>query len=802
MSERALRMLARIPKTKDGNPICVERLRLDTETRSRCPNEPSVLVQGKIMKDLLENIPIFILDDELIVGNGASKPYGVELTSGQGVWDQAEIDALKADGFPVDPKDEALLFQLNAFGKPIGVAEGLEMGIQPSPRMEAFVESGIMLPPWKKPEPGVNRTGGCRAQSGLGPDPGWGFFCIDYEMVLKKGLLQMIAECDEQLNDLRFNEQDTFMISLTLQAMRMGMQGIITFAERFSKLACEMAEKENDAKRKQELQQISEICARVPAYPARTFREAMQMYWFIFLCSVIPAQTTAMGRMDQFMYPYYKADIENGRITDEEVIELFECLRVKCMEQESVYGAQGRKRHDGKAKWYTLTIGGCKPDGSDACNELTLHILEAILRCPCTHHTVSLRVTDTTPDAVMKKAVECQAKGLTMPAFIGDKSFIEYFINAGATLEQARNYCISGCNDGVIPGLSLRVTVNMTVPLRMFEIWLNDGVDATSGMRIIPPVGDIDRFSTFEEFYSAFCAGMKEMEALAGERINLQTMVLQALYPCPIPACFMTNGIKQGKGLFEADYVTLDLSSFSPVGMVNLGEALYGVQKLVYEEKRMSLSELKKTLDRNWEGQEALRVYCKNLPKFGNDIADIDDLVRRVYTDWADGIDAISCGKGKFMRPAAISITAYDPAGAETGATPDGRKKGEILADACASPSSGADKNGFLAVLRSAMKIPQERFSSFLFNQKLHPSTLQNEEDYLKLANAIKVYCAHNGKHIQFNVINREDMLDAQENPQLHEDLMVRVAGYSAYFTILNETIQNQLIDRTWQTNV
>ena len=389
-----------------------------------------------------------------------------------------------------------------------------------------------------------------------------------------------------------------------------------------------------------------------------------------------------------------------------------------------------------------------------------------------------------------------------MPAFIGDKSFIHYFMNAGATLEQARNYCISGCNDGVIPGLSLRVTVNMTVPLRMFEIWLNDGVDATSGMRIIGPTGNLDRFASYEGFYQAFCTGMKEMEALAGERINLQTMVLQALYPCPVPSCFMTNGIKQGKGLFEADYVTIDLSSFSPVGMVNLGESLYAVKRLVYDEKRMKLSELKAILDSDWAGYEDLRQYCRNLPKYGNNIPEVDDIVRTVYTDWADGVDAISCGKGKFMRPAAISITAYDPAGAETGATPDGRHKGEILADACASPSSGADRNGFLAVLQSAMKIPQERFSSFLFNQKFHPSALRSEEDYMKLAQAIKVYCANNGKHIQFNVIRPEDMRAAQERPEEYEDLMVRVAGYSAYFTILNRKIQDQLIDRTLQTGI
>lgn len=796
MSERTDRMRKRMLMTH--NPICIEKFRIEVETNAAYPNEPAALVQGRILKAVLEQFPIFIQEDELLVGNGASKPFGLELSAGYGVWDQSEIDALKKEGFPMDPEDEKELMELNEKCKPVGLMEGLNLVIEDHPLLDHFVQSGVMLPPWKKNVPGNNnRSGGGRAQTGLGPNPGWGFFCLDFEMILQKGLRTMIQECRDKLSHMRFDEKDSYMQAINLKSMIMGMEGMITFANRFSELARQMAQSEKREWRRAELMEISEICAHVPANPARTFREAMQFHWFIMLCSMLPSQATALGRMDQIMYPYYKADIAAGRITDEQVIELFECLRLKCMEQECLFGVEGRKRADGKAKWHTVTIGGVKRDGSDASNELTLHILEALMRCPTTHHTISLRVAESTPDAVMKKAVQAQAMGLTMPAFVGDASYIKYFTDNGVPLEEARNYCISGCNDGVVPGLSLRISANMTVPLRTLQLWLNDGVDERTGLRVAPPSGDLDRFSDFEEFYAAYIDGMHYYEDLIGQRTNLETMVFQTYYPCPVPACFMTHGIEQAKGLYAMDYILGEISAFCPVGMVNLGESLFTIKKLVYEDRVLTLSEFKEILDHDWEGHEDLRQQCKELPKYGNDIESVDEMVSRVYNDWADGFRPLRFGSDQYNMPAAVSITAYDPGGAVCGASPDGRKRGEIVADACASPESSADTSGFLAVLKSGMRLPQDRYSSFLLNQKFHPSALASESDYLKLAHAIKVYFANHGKHIQFNVVDKATLLDAQAHPENYPGLMVRVAGYSAYFTILSRKIQDQLIART-----
>lgn len=801
MSERTQRMREQI--RLDRNPISICKYRITVNTTLQNLSDPPAMLQAKILRNIAYEMPIFIGESELLVGNGAAIPHGVEVSSGNGMWDQEEIDYLKEDGYTIAPDDEIELQELNQRYKPIGSIEGINLAVSRCERLEHFVQSGLMLPPWKKETvKATSRWGGGRLQTGFGPEPGWGFFCLDYENILSKGLNQLIAECDEALASLDYCEPDAYERSINLQAMKIGMEGIIHLGKRFSKLAKELAIREKNLVRRKELEQIAEICDWVPGNSARTFREAMQMFWFLFLTSVLPTMVASLGRMDQIMYPYYKKDIAEGRITNEEVIELFECLRIKCMEQETIPGKENRRRSSGKAKWFTMTIGGVKEDGSDACNELTYLIIEALIRCPVPHHTINLRVCESTPDAVMVKALSAVAKGLTMPSFIGDKSYIEYFTSVGATLEQARNYCISGCNDGVIPGISLRITVNMVVTALMLKIWLNDGIDPRTGLRVCDPSGDLDRFQSFEEFYSAFVPAMHYMERLAGERINIENMVLRTYYPSPIPGCFMRDGIKQGKGLFDIDYVTDDIGSFSAIGMVNLAESIYNIRELVYEDKVTTLSELKKILDSNWEGNEELRNRCVNFPKYGNALEDIDQMTARLYNDWADGAAKITCGGKKYTRPSAISVTAYEPGGAITGATPDGRFDGEILADACASPTSGMDKKGYLAVLQSAMKLPQNRFTSFLFNQKFHPTALRTEEDLLKLAHTIKVYFANGGKHIQFNVVDEKIMRDAQIHPEKHAGLMVRVAGYSAYFTVLDKSIQEQLIQRTVQTSV
>ena len=799
MSERTERMRNRM--LTDFNPIGIEKFRYTIEADQANPNDPLELKQGKIHANVLRNFPIFIMEDELIVGSGASKPYGVELCSGYGAWYQDEIDALKAEGYPVDPQDEIDLQELNKKFKPVGMAEAMNYAVRVSPHLEAYLRGGMTLPVWKPPTE-ANRIGGGKAQTGLGPAPGWALFCIDYETLLKKGLRAMIAEIDEELEKTVYFDELSYTRSITLQSAKMSMEAMIDYAERFAKLAKEEAAKETREWRKKELEQIAEICHWVPANPARNFREAMQSYWFIYLTAILPNQTTSMGRMDQIMYPYYKADIEAGQITDEEVIEYFECLRIKSMEQESLFGVEGRKRASGKAKWYNMIIGGVKPDGSDASNELTLLILEAILRCPTTHHTVTLRVADSTPDEVLIKAVECQAKGRTMPAFIGDKSYIEYFLNCGATIEQARDYVIAGCNDGVIPGESVTLNASMFVTTLMLKVFLNDGIDENTGMQLGHKTGDMGRFKDFEEFYAAFVKEMEYFASMGAERNNIETMVLQKFYPAPIQGILMKNGIKQGRELFSYRSNVDNTSVLSPVGMVNLGQSLYAIKKLVFEQKIVTLPELKKILDANWEGHEDLRKMCLDLDQYGNDCEEVDTLVGRLYGDWVNSVEKSGASNGVHMRSTGVSISANDPAGAITGATPCGRYKGEIVADGCASPVMGRDHNGILAVLKSAMHIPQERFPAFLLNQKIHPSALQTREDYKKLADALRIYFANNGKHIQFNVVDRETLLAAKAEPEKYEDLMVRVAGYSAYFVLLADRVQDQVINRSEQMNV
>ncbi|NLN07224.1 MAG: hypothetical protein GX167_06360 [Firmicutes bacterium] len=806
MNERLQRMYSKIKTT--GQHIGIEKFKIITRTEAECAGYPPILRRGITLKNVLEQFPIFINDDELFVGNPASKPWGLEIEAGLGKWSKEECEYLREDGFDFSLEDQEEMLEINKRYNPFGMYEGANLIIAENDRLDIFARSGIMLAPWKKDKTLGNRVGGGAACSGLGNGPGWNLLCIDYSLALNKGLAAMIEECEEELQNNRYFDKRSFERGITLQAMKLSLQGLVNYAARFAKLAEEMAEKETRPQRKAELKQIAEICRRVPAYPARTFREALQCFWFMFLL-MNPAPTPTIGRFDQYMYPFYKADKEAGGITDEEVLELLGMLRIRCMELNQQSGREIRKRTSGGARWMNMTIGGVKPDGSDACNELTRLILEAVRDVRTPHHTVTLRVSDTTPDDVMLLALKCQAEGCSMPAFVGDKSYIDYFTQAhnpkekGLPIEVARDYCMTGCIDGNVAGRTRTMGITMFVCPLTFDIFMNNGWDKNIeehvGHQI---VGDLSKYETFEQFLADFKDEFKYFMVLAAEKLNIESAVFKELLPDPFRAAFMHNGIKSGFDCYAQEYPFENNQLLNPVGMVNLAQCLYAVKKLCFEQKVCTLPELKKAMDANWEGYEELHKKCLELEHYGNDCEEVDNMVRDLYRFWADVANEIPSALGGHFRCSAISVTSHQPGGALCGATPDGRHKGDILADACASPMAGFDLNGPLAVFKSAMKIPQYDFQAMLLNMKFSPSALATDADKMKLASAIKVYFANGGKHVQFIVADQETLKDAKIHPDKHRDLMVRVAGYSTYFVQLTPGLQDEVIARTGHKQV
>ena len=805
MTERLQRMYSQI-KTNYQH-IGIEKFKIITKTESECAGYPAILRRGQTLKNVLEQFPIFIGDDELFVGNPASKPWGLEIEAGLGKWSKEECEYLREDGFDFSIEDQEEMLKINEMFHPFGMYQGANLIIAENERLDIFARSGMFLAPWKKDKKLGNRVGGGAACSGLGNGPGWMLLCIDYGQALNKGLKAMIAECDEEIKNNRYFDKRSFERGITLQAMKLSLEGLVNYASRFSALAAEMAETEQNEKRRAELLEISEICARVPAYPARTFREAMQCFWFMFLL-VNPAPTPTIGRFDQYMYPFYKADIETGRITDEEVLELLGMLRIRCMEMNQQSGREIRKRTSGGARWMNMTIGGVKPDGSDASNELTRLVLRAVMDVRTPHHTVTLRVHDGTPDDVMLLALQCQAEGCSMPAFVGDKSYIDYFTqvhdpNDGLPIEVARDYCMTGCIDGNVQYRTRTMGITMFVCPLMLDIFMNDGWDKNIeeyvGHRI---AGDLSKYESFEQFMDDFKGEYRYFVETAAEKLNIESAVFKELLPDPFRAAFMYNGIKSGLDCYAQEYPFESNQLLNPVGMVNLAQCLYAIKKLCFEEKFCTLPEMKKAMDANWVGYEALREKCLDLPHYGNGDDEADAMVQECYRFWVDTANTIPSSLGGHFRCSAISVTSHQPGGALCGAMPDGRYKGDILADACASPMAGFDTEGPLAVFSSAMKIPQDEFQAMLLNMKFSPSAIATDADKMKLASAIKIYFANGGKHVQFIVADQETLKDAKEHPDEHKDLMVRVAGYSTYFVQLTPGLQDEVIARTENTKI
>jgi pyruvate formate-lyase/glycerol dehydratase family glycyl radical enzyme len=776
----------------DRISLCVEKSRLITESYKHTEGDPAIIRQAKAQAHVCEKMPIFIEDGELIVGNAASRSMGVEALWAEGVWAMEDIESLKREGWLISEEDEKDIRLMNEFWKSRTFAYQAGQFLDDE-RLWPFAQSGVTLPPWKDKEQGWGGFGG----NGLGIAMNLSLLTVRYEDFLQKGLNRMVQEAEKELKDLRFVSADAVDKAHFLKAVLIVYRGLLRFAERFAELAEETALKETNPKRQKELKKIAAACRHVPAEPPRDFYEAVQSYWFAFL-ALNPNSTLALGRFDQFMYPFYIRDIKDGRITDEEVIELLECLRIKDMQlMFAASRVQQREKNAGMAKWHNMTIGGQTHDGQDATNELSFLILEAVKRCPTPHHTVTARIHEGTPEAFLLKALEVVKTGVGMPAFVSDNSYINYLLGYGVSKERARDYAVAGCLDTSLPGDSRISAYLMIVVPVIFDFFLHNGIEPRTGRQIGPKTGDIERFHTFEAFMDAFKQHLAYFMSTVAEYDNIFMRIKAGQLPYPLESSLMANAFQVGKDMFHREFYFENGAVLNAVGMINVADSLAAVKKLVYDDKKVTMKQLKDALDANWEGYDDIRQLCLKAPKYGNDDDYVDYIARDLYKFWADTTVTLDSALGGKHKPSAISISAQWPGGTVTGATPDGRFSGGVLADGTMSPMRGMDIKGPTSVIKSAMKIDQERYQATLLNMKFHPSAMKSTDDLRKLSDLIKTYFNFGGKHVQFNVVNRQTLLNAQHKPEEHRDLVVRVAGYSAYFVQLGKVIQEEIIGRT-----
>lgn len=795
MYERIERIKKRV--VVDKYPICIEKYRITLDVIEKTPNDPVIIQRGKILKETVERMPIAIAPDELIVGLGASKPMGLEIDPHYGIWSQDEIDSLIEDGYEMDPQDVIDLQELNKKHDPATLI-GMMGDIFYEPENEdilSLLKAGCILPPWKDKAAGKG-VGGGYAQSGLGLGPSLILLGVDYTKILKSGTLALIEQAREEMKKVSFNTPDGVDKYRYYKAVIMSLEAMNRLGERYSALAAEMADKEEDETRKAELKQISESCAWVPAHAPRTFKEAMQCFWFQFLM-LSPSTTLPGGRFDQMMYPFYEADLKAGRITREEATEWLCCLRLKDMELNRTSGKNNRKKNAGMAKWHNFLIGGTKPDGTDGTNDISYMMLDAALITKTPHHTITVRVSEDTPEELMIKALEVVRAGLGLPAFISDKSYIEFFTGRGCPVEDARDYIITGCLDANLPGKSRTGPVPMvTIPL-IFDIFRHKGVDMKTKEKCGIDAGSFTEFQTFEDLYQAFIREMEYCMNIVGQKNNVEIKITQELLPDPLRSALMFEGIESGTDTFCRTMPFENVAVIDPIGMVNVGDSLTAIKKLVFEEKKYTLEELYNALEADWEGCEAMQKDFLNAPKYGNNDDYADEMVARCYQAFEDICDTIPTITGGTHVPTGISITSHQPGGLLTGATPDGRKAGEILADGSVSPMHGVDQKGPTSVLNSALKVGQDRWQATLLNMKFHPSAVKTDEDLRKLSGMIRTYLTHGGKHIQFNIVDKNVLVAAKENPKDYRELVVRIAGYSCYFVQLNPQMQDEVIART-----
>jgi pyruvate-formate lyase len=466
-----------------------------------------------------------------------------------------------------------------------------------------------------------------------------------------------------------------------------------------------------------------------------------------------------------------------------------------------------RKQHAGFAKWRNMTIGGVTPEGKDASNELSYLVLEAANRLRTPHHTITLRVHPGTPEDLMVKALEVVKTGIGMPALALDQSFLDYMTSGGIPMEEARDYHLCGCVDPAIPGKASFLAGSFFVVPKVLEIFVNNGSDPRTGLKAVPLPRNAEDYETFDEFYAGFKETLGHFISLWHEHGFLtkwNTGDVHSYYDAVevIDTVLMADGIAVGTPISKRKAVPpYDFrASMIPVGAINAADSLMAIKQLVFDEESVTMATLKEAMSRDWEGHEALRKRCLHAPKYGNDIDEVDLLVRDLYAFLIDEeAGYTNPGRpigGKTRGLGGASISSMFAGGTIIGATPDGRYAGTTLSDGTASPSQGQDTKGPTAMLRSAAKLDQAACSSTLLNMKLHPSSVTSREDLKKLGSLIKTYAEMGGKWIQFNVVGNEELLEAQKTPEKYRDLIVRVAGYSAYFTDLSKGVQDDIIRR------
>ena len=769
--------------------IDAARSRLVTESWKETEGESLDTRRAKLFAKVMEGLPTAIRDGELIVGSQSqftqdwscatdfNPGYIFDLTKSEGPMRPSSMKVAE-----VTEGEIAGLLQDAAYWKGKSPSDAIAKAWHEvfGDKIDDLEKAGLLIGPESKAI--------------------WAAI-PDYDKVLNRGLNGIIAEAKERLQEMSFVDKDDVKRYYFLEAVIIACEGAIKFAHRYAELARELASRESNPVRERELETIADVCDRVPANPARSFREAVQSFWFTHLCvnreSSWYAETP--GRMDQYLYPFYERDLDKGRLSREEAAELLGCLWIKFSEMGVVKGGMWSSASEVN-QGQDVTIGGMTSDGRDASNELTYLLLEVVRQVKTVQAPLYLRIHKGTPEELWLKAVEVNRdRGDGFPAFVNDEPVMLNFLGKGIPVEEARDYVTAGCVHPFVNHGSVFESPCYYNVAKIFELTLDNGVDPRTGKQLGLATGDPRDFSSFDELYDAFKKQTGYFVGLLAKAQHICWQVRREYYSLPFTSALTDDCLSRGlSGAAGGERYPQLYYGFDDRGHQNVANSLAAIKKLVYEEKKISMPELLETLAANFEGKQGLQQMLLAAPKYGND----DDYVDEIHDDLSLWIQRRMAEEnhvlGTSMMTSRGGATIHSAHGKKVGALPDGREAWTPLADGSLSPTQGTDVKGPTAIINSASRVNHTELSTAsLFNMKFSKAALNNLETIQKLIAIIKTYFERGGYFVQFNLMGQEILLEAKKHPEKHRNLLVRVAGYSAYFVDLSSELQDDIIART-----
>ena len=765
--------------------ISYDRARIWTESYKKTEGQTEPIRRAQAFKDVCEQLVVTIFPGELIVGAvGEFRKCGILTPEFSWTWVDREMDHFSdrvQDPYEMTDEQRAFVRQ-NIF--PYWKGKSLEEAFLaqiPAETAKVAVDTGI-----------------------IDIDSKWrqsvGEITPDYQDVLfKKGFRGIIDTCREKMAQLKLSQPDALKKYDFYRSVILCGEGMIILAHRYADKAEEMAAAETDAVRKSELQQIAAICRRVPEFPPQTFQEALQMIWFYQLGGILMENPLSLnpGRFDQYMYPYYRYDIDNKLHDDDGILELIECYWLKLSEWVWTISANTADFFAGYNQFQNLTVGGSDRYGKDATNELSYLALKATAEVKTHQPGLSVRISQNSPKEFVDAVMDLVALGTGFPAIHSDKTGYQMLKNLGYDTEDARDWNNCGC---VVPHFRKTFEWTSTVNVNFsgaFEYATNGGKSRMTGKQMGLPIYQDRKFASYEDVEKAFMEQFDNLIDISVTGTLIAQRLQKDMIPRPYFSALFEDCLEKGKDLVDGGAKYNVGPVLTGIGLAESANSLAAIKKLVFEDKVCTMDEILDAMDKNWEGYEELRKQAQNAPKYGNDDDFVDDIAQRISNHFYEETHKYTDIYGNPFTSAFMGISNFIPTGRVIGATACGRKAGEPISEGV-SPVAGTDTSTPLAAMNSCAKMNQDVHSGgTLLNMRLSHDLVKTKRGRSNLAAMVQTFFDRGAFHVQFNTLSTETLLEAQKHPEDYKDLLVRVAGYSTQFVHLSKTLQDSIIRRS-----